>query len=186
MEQTQVSGLPDDFRRLCVVHVEGDGHACGVADGGAEGGEVGGGVGDCPGEEEQHGWRVLGLGGAEGGDCAFEIVLRLVRMCFVVWGLGQVVAGCGLTTHIAGTPYLPAAAASKMVFALLSVSFGIVVDCRVMNSWKDGSWLATFHLDRSPAMTYPYICTEIELVRADYASDFTAPLPSNQWRWLFH
>lgn len=47
-------------------------------------------------------------------------------MCFVVWGLGLVAAGGGLTTHIAGTPYLPAAAASKMAFALLLVSFGIV------------------------------------------------------------
>ena len=97
-----------------------------MADRGAEGGEMGGGVGDCPGEEEEHGWRLLGLGSAEGGNCAFEVVLKLVRMCCGVGGLGSVAAGCGLTTHIAGTPYLPAAAASKMAFALLLVSFGIV------------------------------------------------------------
>ena len=106
--------------------MEGDGHAGGVADGGAEGGKMGGGVGNCPGEEQEHGWRLLSLGSAEGGDCTFEVVLKLVRICFGVGGLGPVEAGRGLTTHIAGTPYLPALAASKMAFALLLASFGIV------------------------------------------------------------
>ena len=84
MEETEIGGLLDDFRCLRVVHVESDRHAGGGADRGAEGGEVGGGVGDCPGEEQEHGWRVFGLGGAEGGDCAFEVVLRVVRTCFVI------------------------------------------------------------------------------------------------------
>lgn len=43
---------------------------------GAHGGEAGGRVGLCPGEEEEHGWGALCFCSADGGDDAFEVVLR--------------------------------------------------------------------------------------------------------------
>ena len=63
--------------------------------------------------------------------------------------------GLELTTHMAGTPYLPLAAASRIVFALLLVSFGIANRLKGIEVAEASCLLAGLRVDCSPAMTYP-------------------------------
>ena len=63
---------------LGVVEVQGDGDGGGGGGGGGGLGEEGARVGLGPGEEEDHGGGVLGGGGADGGEDAFEVVLRFL------------------------------------------------------------------------------------------------------------
>lgn len=65
----------DGVGGLGVVEVEGDGDGGVAGSGGGGLGEEGGGVCLGPGEEEDHGWRAFGGGGADGGEDAFEVVL---------------------------------------------------------------------------------------------------------------
>ena len=61
---------------LRVVEVDGYGDRGGAGGFEGGGGEDGGAVGLGPGEEEEHGGRAFGGGGADGCENAFEVVLR--------------------------------------------------------------------------------------------------------------